>query len=119
MYLEAHGDHFDMVERDVSLLGTDLTGDRPVHMYVGGEWATVYYDGSGDFALINEHELEEEGDSYVPARMNAGAQHGAVIPLEDDLFAVTTQHPDYAQNPEEYRLPIGAEIWDLDGNVSP
>ena len=117
VYLEAHGDHFDMVERDVSLLGTDLTGDRPSHMYVGGEWATVYYDGSGDFALINEHELEEEGASYVPARMNAGAQHGAVIPLEDDLFAVTIQHPDYAQNPSDYRLPIGAEIWDLDGNV--
>ncbi len=117
VYLEEHGDHFDLVERDVSLLGIDLTGDRPVHMYVGGEWATVYYDGSGDFVLINEHELEEEGDSYVPAKMNAGAQHGAVIPLDEDLFAVTIQHPDYAQSPAEYRLPIGAEIWDLDGNV--
>ena len=116
LYLEEHGDHFDLIERDVSLLGIDLTGDRPVHMYVGGEWATVYYDGSGDFALINEHELEEEGSSYVPITMNAGAQHGAVIPLEDDLFAVSLQHPNYAQNPEEYRLPIGAEIWDLDGN---
>ena len=116
LYLEEHGDHFDLIERDVSLLGIDLAGDRPVHMYVGGEWATVYYDGSGDFVLINEHELEEEGSSYVPITMNAGAQHGAVIPLEDDLFAVSLQHPDYAQNPEEYRLPIGAEIWDLQGN---
>ena len=117
MYLEEHGDHFDKVEREASLLGIDLTGDRPVHMYVGGEWATVYYDGSGDFVLINEHELEEDGASYAPVRMNAGAQHGAVIPLEDDLFAVSLQHPNYDQNPEEYRLPIGAEIWDLDGNV--
>ena len=117
MYLEEHGDHFDLVERDVSTLGLDLSGDRPVHMYVGGEWATVYYDGSGDFVLINEHELEEEGSSYVPITMNAGAQHGAVIPLEDDLFAVSLQHPNYADNPEDYRLPIGAEIWDLDGNV--
>ena len=117
IYLQEHGDHFDLIERDTSLLGIDLMGDRPVHMYVGGEWATVYYDGSGDFVLINEHELEEEGDAYVPIRMNAGAQHGAVIPLEDDLFAVSLQHPDYAQDPQEYRLPIGAEIWDLDGNV--
>ncbi len=116
MYLEAHGDHFDMVERDASLLGIDLTGDRPVHMYVGGEWATVYYDGSGDFVLLNEHELEEEGASYVPIRMNAGPHHGAVIPLEGDLFAVTIQHPDYAQSPSDYRLPIGAEIWDLHGH---
>ena len=116
MYLEEHGDHFDLVERDVSLLGIDLTGDRPVHMYVGGEWATVYYDGSGDFALINEHELEEEGASYQPTVLNAGPHHGAVIPLEDDLFAVTIQHPDFDQSPQDYRLPIGAEIWDLQGN---
>ena len=86
-------------------------------MYIGGEWAAVYYDGSGDIVLINEHDLEEEGDSYVPIRMNAGPQHGAVVPLEDDLFAVTPQHPNYSQNPEEYRLPIGVEIWDLDGNI--
>ena len=117
IYLQEHGDHFDLIERDTSLLGIDLMGDRPVHMYVGGEWATVYYDGSGDFVLINEHELEEQGTAYQPIRMNAGAQHGAVIPLEDDLFAVSLQHPDYAQDPQEYRLPIGAEIWDLDGNV--
>ncbi len=117
IYLEPHGDHFDLVESDVRKLPIDLRGDRPVHMYVGGEWAAVYYDGSGDFVLINEHDLEEEGDSYAPIRMNAGANHGAVVPLEDDLFAVSLQHPNYAQNPEEYRLPIGAEIWDLDGNV--
>ena len=117
LYLEAHGDHFDLVERDVSLLGIDLMGDRPVHMYVGDEWATVYYDGSGDFVLINEHELEEGGESYQPITMNAGPHHGAVIPLEGDLFAVSLQHPDFAQDPREYRLPIGAEIWDLDGNV--
>ena len=117
IYMEAHGDHFDLVERDVRKLPIDLSGDRPVHMYVGGEWATVYYDGSGDFVLINEHELEEEGDSYVPIKMNAGAHHGAVVPMEDDLFAVSIQHPDFAQDPQEYRLPIGAEVWDLDGNV--
>ena len=117
MYLEEHGDHFDMVERDVSLLGIDLAGDNPVHMYVAGEWATVYYDGSGDIALINEHELVEEGDAYRPVVLNAGPHHGAAVPLDDDLFAITPQHPNYDQSPEEYRLPIGAEIWDLEGNV--
>ncbi|MDE2787348.1 MAG: zinc ABC transporter substrate-binding protein [Chloroflexota bacterium] len=116
IYLEAHGDHFDLVERDVSTLGLDLSGDRPVHLYVGGEWATVYYDGSGDIVLLNEHELEEEGDAYQPTVLNAGPHHGAAVPLEDDLFAVTIQHPDYAQSPSDYRLPIGAEIWDLDGH---
>ena len=117
IYLEEHGDHFDLVHSDISRLGFDLSGDRPVHMYVGGEWATIYYDGSGDMVLINEHELEHDGASYTPTVLNAGPQHGAAIPIEGDLFAVTIQHPDYASNPEEYRLPIGAEIWDLDGNA--
>ena len=118
IYLEEHGDHFDLVEDDhVHRLGTDLTGDRPVHLYVGEEWATVYYDGSGDIALINEHELEHEGDAWVPVMMNAGAHHGAAIPLEGDVFAVSLQHPNYDQNPQDYRLPIGAEIRDLDGHV--
>ena len=117
IYLEEHGDHFDLVHSDISRLGFDLSGDRPVHMYVGEEWATIYYDGSGDIALINEHELEHDGASYTPTLLNAGPQHGAAIPMEGDLFAVTIQHPDYSSNPEEYRRPIGAEIWDLDGNV--
>ena len=96
----------------------DLSGDRPVHLYVGTEWATIYYDGSGDVVFLNEHELEEEGDDYVPPRLNFGPQHGAAVPLEDDLFAVSIQHPDYDSDPTEYRSPIGAQITDLDGNIT-
>ena len=117
IYLEAHGDHFDQVEGPVERLDIDLSGDRPVHLYVGTEWATIFYDGSGDVALLNEHELEEEGSDYVPPKVNVGAHHGAAVPLEDDLFAVTVQHPDYDSDPGEYRLPIGAEIIDLSGEV--
>ncbi len=117
IYLEPHGDHFDLVEEDIRKLPLDLSGDRPSHLYVSDEWAAIFYDGSGEVVLINEHELEEQGDAYVPVRMNLGPQHGAVVPLEDDLFAATIQHPDYAKDPGEYRLPIGAEIRDLDGNV--
>ena len=117
IYLEEHGDHFDLVETELSRLDLSLSGDRPVHLYIGGEWATIFYDDSGDVALINEHELEHDGASYAPTVLNAGPHHGAAVPLEGDLFAVTIQHPDYSSNPEEYRLPIGAEIWDLDGNA--
>ena len=116
IFMEPHGDHFDLVEGDVRKLPVDLSGDRPVHLYVDGEWASIFYDGSGDVVLINEHELEEMGDSYVPAKMNAGPQHGGVVPLAHDLFAVTTKHPEYPAN-SEYRSPIGAEIRDLDGNT--
>ena len=116
-YLEPHGDHFDLVNREAGPIGLDLSGDRPVHLFAGDEWATIYYDGSGDVVLINEHELEEQGASYQPVRLSVGPQHGAAVPLEDDLFAITPQHPDYASNPEQYRLPITVDIQDLSGNI--
>ena len=116
-YLEAHGDHFDLVNREAEPIGLDLSGDRPVHLAVGDEWAAVYYDGSGEVALINEHELEEEGAAYQPVVFDIGPQHGAAVPMEDDLFAITPQHPDYASNPEQYRLPTTVDIRDLSGNI--
>ena len=106
IYLEAHGDHFDLVEDDrCQRMGIDLSGDRPVHLYVGAEWATIFYDGSGDVVFLNEHELEEEGSNYVPPKLNFGAQHGAAVPLEGDLFAVSPPSiPSYDSNPADYRL---------------
>ena len=117
IYLQEHGDHFDLVEAEASRIDLDLSGDRPVHLYISGDRAAIYYDGSGDVVVIDEHELEHDGSAYQPIVFNAGAQHGAAIPFEHDLIAVSTQHPDYAQNPEEYRLPVGAEIRDLHGHV--
>ena len=117
VFLDAHGDHFDLVEVPTQRLDVDLAGDNPVHLYIGEEWSTVFYDGSGDVLLINEHELEEEGASYVPVRINAGPHHGAAVPLEGDLFAVTVQHPNYDADPAEYRRPVGADIRDLSGSV--
>ena len=116
IYMEPHGDHFDLVEGDVRKLPVDLSGDRPVHLYVDDEWASIFYDGSGDVVLVNEHELEEMGDSYIPTRMNVGPQHGGTVPLEGDLFATTIKHPEYPGNPDA-RSPIGADIRDLGGNI--
>jgi ABC-type Zn uptake system ZnuABC Zn-binding protein ZnuA len=116
-YLEPHEGHFDLHSGEAELVGLDLSGDRPVHLAVGDEWAAVYYDGSGDVALIEEHELEEEGAAYQPVVLNIGPHHGAAVPLEDDLFAITPQHPDYASNPEQYRLPVTVDIMNLSGEV--
>ena len=116
-YLEPHGGHFDLVNQEAEPLGLDLAGERPVHLYVGQEWATVYYDGSGDVVLIEEHELEEEGADYQPVRVNAGPHQGAAIPLGDELFAVTAQHPDYSSNPEQYRLPTTVDVRNLSGDI--
>ena len=117
IYMEEHGDHFDLINNPVQRLDLDLSGDRPVHLYVGGEWATIFYDGSGDVVLLNEREMEEEGADYSPPVFNVGPHHGAAVPLYDGLIATTTQHPDYDSSPADYRLPVGADIRDIAGNV--
>ncbi len=117
IYLEPHDGHFDLVESEFQPVGVDLAGDRPVHLYIYSDWAAIYYDGSGEVILINAQELAAQGAAYRPVRFAIGPHHGAAVPLEDNLFAITPQHPDYASNPEEYRLPIGADIRDLDGNI--
>ena len=115
--LEGHGAHFDLVKEPVEQLDIDLSGERPEHLSVGREWATVFYDGSGNVALLNEHELGEAGSDYVPPRVNVGPQHGAAVPLGDDRFVVTIQHPNYEADPEIHEAPIGAKIVDLAGQV--
>lgn len=117
IYLEAHDGHFDMVETEFRPVGVDLTGENPVHLVISNGWAAIFYDDSGEVVLINAEELAAQGSSYNPPSFNAGPHHGAAVPLEDNLFAVTPQHPDYAANPEEYRLPIGADIRDVEGNI--
>ena len=116
IYLEEHGDHFDEVETAARSMDIDLSGDRPVHLYVSGERSVIFYDGSGDVVIIDEHELEHDGDAYTPIVFNAGPQHGGAVPLEHDLIATTIKHPEYPGNPDA-RRPIGADIRDLDGNV--
>ncbi len=115
VYLEPHDDHMDLIKRDVSRLEIDLSGDRPIHLYVGDDWSGLFYDGSGNVAFIAEEGLKEEGGAYTPALINVGAHHGAVVPLDNDLFAVSYRHPDYESDPERYVLPIGAEIVNVDG----
>ena len=116
IYLEDHEGHMDMVDDDLSLLDVDLSGAIPAQLYTAGEWAAIFYHGSGDVRLLNEHELEEAGNTYSPVGFNVGAHQGATVPLDDDLFATTIQNPDTATN-SAVRLPDGAEIRDLDGSV--
>lgn len=117
IYLEPHGDHMDLIERDIESLDVDLSGERPVHLYMGADWAGLFYDGSGDVAFIAEDGLKSDGGDYVAPRINVGSHHGAVVPLDGDLFAVSYRHPDYESDPESYVLPIGAEIVTVDGEV--
>lgn len=112
VFLVQHGDHEDLVVVPVSEVGLTVNDDRPIHFTNGGEWSSIFHDGSGRAALLNEHEIEEEGHAYEIPYLDAGPQHGAAVPIENDLFAVTVMNPD----PED-ALPIGVEIRNLDDEV--
>ena len=116
IYLVDHDDHEDLVSDPISMLGLRTTDERPIHFANAGEWTAIFHDGTGRVALVNEHELEEEGAEYEISYLNTGLQHGAAVPMEGDLFAVSVANPDYPdKNPSS--LPIGVEVRDLSNRV--
>ena len=116
IYLVDHDDHEDLVSDPISMLGLRTTDERPVHFANGGEWTAIFHDGTGRVALVNEHELEEDGAEYEISYLNTGLQHGAAVPMEGDLFAVSVANPDYPDKTES-SLPIGVEVRDLNDGV--
>ena len=116
VYLVPHGDHFDLVMNPVSRLSVGTTDDRPIHVSVHHGWTAIFHDGTGRVALFEEHDLEEELNEYEPAWLEAGLQHGAVVPLGEDFFAVTFANPDYPETAQS-SLPLGVEVWNIDGEV--
>lgn len=115
IYVEEHGDHQHAYEKPLEKLSLTIEGANPVHAAARGDWVTIFHDGAGKASLVNELQLAALGEAYQPLEILAGLQHGAVIPVGADLFAVTLANPDYpTASPDP--LPIGAQILDRDGN---
>ena len=116
VFLVPHGDQEDLVVEPVSEVGLTVNDERPIYFANGGEWSAIFNYGTGRVALMNEHEIEAEGYAYEIQYLNTGLQHGAAVPIENDLFAVTVANPDYPDtNPSS--LPIGVEIRNLDDEI--
>ena len=116
VYLEEHEGHMDLVSEPVTLLDVGTTDDRPIHVSVHNGWTAIFHDGTGRAALFEEHDLEEEYNEYEPVWMEAGLQHGAVVPLGEEFFMVTSNNPDYPATATS-SLPIGGEIRTVDNEV--
>ena len=109
VYLEEHDGHMDLISEPVTLMDVGTTDERPVHVSVHAGWTAIYHDGTGRAALFEEHDLEEEYNDYEPIWMEAGLQHGAVVPLGEDFFMVTSNNPDYPATATS-SLPLGVEV---------
>ena len=116
IYLEEHGDHFDLVEDDVSALTLGTADDRPVHVTIHGDQIAIFHDGTGRVAIFDEHELEEERNAYEPVWLEAGLQHGAAVPLGEEYVMVTSNNPDYPATATS-SLPLGVEVRTVDDRV--
>lgn len=116
VYLVEHGDHYDRVSKPITMLELGTSDERPIHFANGAGWTAIFHDGTGRVALLNEHEMEESGDEYEIPYLNTGLQHGAVVPMHGDMFAVSVANPDYPDKTES-SLPIGVEVRDLNDNV--
>ena len=116
IYLEEHGDHYDLVTSPVTLMDTGTSDQRPVHVSRHHGYTAIFHDATGRIALFEEHELEHEGDEYEPTWLEAGLQHGAAVPLGDNYVVVSSNNPDYPDTAQS-SLPLGVEVWTTDGTV--
>ncbi len=117
VYLEEHGDHFDLVTDPVSRLTVGTTDNRPIHVARHSGWTAIFHDATGRIALFEEHDLAEEGNAYEPVWLEAGLQHGAAVPLSGGHVVVSSNNPDYRPGGSVSSIPLGAEVWTLDGEV--
>ena len=116
VYLEEHDDHLDLVTEPVYRLTLETDDQRPVHFSRHSGWTAIFHDATGRIALFEEHDLEEERNDYEPIWLEAGLQHGAGIALGEGYVMVTSNNPDYPGEGVS-SLPLGAEVWTLDGEV--
>ncbi len=116
VYLVEHGDHFDLVREPVSRHPSVVMDERPIHFVNSYGWTAIFADAHGHVFLYNEEEITSTQGDYRPLVLEAGPQHGAALAISPDHIVVTTQNPDYPENTDS-TLPVGVEVWDLDGHV--
>ena len=116
VYLVPHGDHEDLVTNAITKMDLHTDDERPIHFTNGYGVTAIFNDGTGRVAIFDEHEMEEDYNDYEIQYLNTGLQHGAAVPLGNDLFAVTVANPDYPDvTPSS--LPIGVEIRNIDDEI--
>jgi len=97
-----------------SLLGFELTDGWPTHANVNGDWISVFFDGSGNAAWLNEQDFFD-GSPRVAFEVPTGGPHhsgsATLIVNGQPFFAVAPRHP------EGEILPTSVEVRDRDGNV--
>ncbi|MYB47673.1 MAG: hypothetical protein F4X72_00090 [Dehalococcoidia bacterium] len=113
IFLEEHGDHFDLVTEAVSRHAFEIADERPIHYVNSHGWTAIFADAHGHAFLINEADLASSSGDYQPVVLEAGPQHGAALVISDDHVVITTKNLDDLDD----ALPVGVEVRDFHDHV--
>ena len=113
IFLEEHGDHFDLVTEAVSRHAFEIADERPIHYVNSHGWTAIFADAHGHAFLINEVDLASSSGDYEPVVFEAGPQHGAALVISDDHVVITTKNLDDLDD----ALPVGVEVRDFHDHV--
>ncbi|MYD52500.1 MAG: hypothetical protein F4W93_13620 [Dehalococcoidia bacterium] len=113
IFLEEHGDHFDLVTQPVSRHSLEIAEERPIHYVNSHGWTAIFADAHGHAILINEADLANSSGDYEPVEFEAGPQHGAALVISDDHVVITTKNLDNLDD----ALPVGVEVRDFHDHV--
>jgi hypothetical protein len=84
---------------------------------------TVHFDKSdtGQVLILDEYQmamdLEDGNLDAIPVRLSPGKQHGAAVPIGDDLFVISTPTPAYLNGETRNPLPHGVHVRNLNDEV--
>lgn len=106
-----HHDHGH--RHDPQVLSFEIRDDLPTHPSANEDWISVFFDGSGVAAWVNEADLFE-GNPRVAFELATGGPHHsgslAVVHGGSSYFAVAPLNP-------EGGLPHGVEVYDGQGEL--
>ncbi len=119
VYLEEHGDHFDLITDPVSRHPLEIVEEWPVHAVNSNGWTSIFADTNGHALLFDEEGLARSGGDYEPTVFDAGVQHGTGFAITDEHVVMSVGNPlcpVFIPGTWDC-LPLGAIVSDLDGNV--
>lgn len=114
IYLEAHGDHSDLMKSAPMLMDFSMSGDRPAHVTQFNDQVAVFFDGNEGapamVSVVDEHHFDSGQEIF---ELNyAENQHGAAQ-VRGDYLLSTVRYPEL--DPES-TLPTRVALYHLHGD---
>lgn len=85
VWTKAHGDHGHSYAAPPQLTDLRFTGPHPGHVVTHGDSSALFFDGSGEYLVLDPRLLSNEHLPPVTRHATASAHHGVAVPLHDGV----------------------------------